>query len=110
MPTLKNWRIICISEKQFLVAHDVSGHPLIEKGPILTSEVVKGDLKEGGSAVTKSGTIYDLHESLPEKEDCEFARDLLMIRVFRAFNMQNRSLTLDDLKKLDSIIDKIICP
>lgn len=109
MPVLSKWRIILISGKRFLVAHIVSGHPSIDSGPILTSEVIEGELNEGGSAKTKTGSIYYLLEPLPEDEDCEFARELLMQRVFSAFNMQNRSLTFDDLRALDLLIDKIVC-
>lgn len=108
MATLKNWRVIYINEKGFLIAHTVEGHPSITSGPILTSEVVMGKLSQGEMIQTKSGTTYILEEPLPEEEDVEFARPLLIARVSRNFQKNSMSLKLEHLEQLNSIIDKIL--
>ena len=108
MATLNRWRVLYISEKPFLTAVDVKGHPYILSGPILTSQVIDGNLIQGGTVRTKSGTIYELENQLPENEDCEFARGLLVERVSRNFNKEGKVLKLEDLETLYKIIDKIL--
>jgi len=108
MAKLNRWRVLYISDKPFLTAVDVKGHPYIPTGPILTSQVVLGDLVQGGIVQTKTGTTYELEEPLPQDEDCEFARALLVERVSRNFNKQGKVLTLSQLEQLFQIIDKIL--
>lgn len=108
MATLNKWRALNINGKLFLTAIYVKGHPNILTGPILTSQVVLGDLVQGGTVQTISGTTYKLEEPLPQDEDCEFARGLLVERVSRNFNKQGKVLTLDELEALFKIIDKIL--
>jgi hypothetical protein len=108
MATLNRWRVLYISEKPFLTAVDVKDHPYISTGPILTSQVIDGNLVQGGTVRTKSGTIYELENPLPENADCEFARNLLVERVSRNFNKEGKELTLSQLEQLFQIIDKIL--
>ena len=108
MATINKWRVLKINGKLFLTAIYVTGHQHITSGPILTSEVVAGDLIQGGSVQTKSGTIYKLEEPLPQDEDCEFAKGLLVERVSRNFNKQGKVLPLAELETLLQIIDRIL--
>ena len=108
MAVLNNWRVIQIGENRFLAALEIFGHNYIHSGPIITSIIVDGDLCEGGVVRTKSGSIYTLKSPLPENENCEFARYLLVERASRYFNSQGKTLRLEDLEALERIIDTII--
>lgn len=108
MAILNKWRVLFINDKMFLTAVYVHGHRYITSGPILTSEVIKGELVQGGKVQTKSGSIYVLEEPLPEEEDCEFARNLLVERVSRNFEKNGWVLKLEQLEQLFQIIDRIL--
>lgn len=108
MATINKWRVLNINGKLFLTAIYVTGHQHITSGPILTSEIVTGDLVQGGSAQTKSGTMYYLEEPLPGNEDCDFVRNLLVERVSRNFEKEGKILKLDQLDELFRLIDKIL--
>lgn len=108
MAVLNNWRVIQVGENRFVAALEVFGHKYILNGPIITSIIVEGDLREGGIVRTKSGSTYLLRSPLPKDESCEFARYLLVERVSRYFNSQGKTLRLEDLETLERIIDTII--
>lgn len=108
MPTIDNWRVLYANDKPFLAAIDVRGHPYIASGPIITSEIMDGEAAEGNVVRTKSGTEYTLGVPLPEDEDCEFARGLLIQRVSQNLNAQGQTLRLDQLEKLMPVIDEIL--
>lgn len=108
MPKIDNWRVLYANDKPFLAAIDVRGHPYIASGPIITSEIWDGEAAEGKVVRTKSGTEYTLGTPLPEDEDCEFARGLLIQRVSQNLNAQGQTLRLDQLEKLMPIIDEIL--
>lgn len=108
MAVLKNWRVLCIGDNRILAALEVFGHKYIDHGPIITSNIVEGDLREGGIVRTKSGSTYLLKTPLSTNEDCEFARCLLVERVSRAFQSQGKILRFEDMEALNRIIDTII--
>jgi len=108
MATLNNWRVLYANQKPFLTAIDVCGHRYIPHGPIITSEIVAGELVQGGTIQTKSGSIYTLETPLSSDDDCEFARGLLIERVSRSLEKQGRMLKFEDLEKLNSIIDRVL--
>ena len=66
---LENWRVLYSAGTPFLAALDVSGHPFIAHGPIITSPIVSGEPKQGETVVTKSGTNYTLGAELSEDDD-----------------------------------------
>ncbi len=108
MAVLNNWRVLQIGENRFLAALEVFGHKYIHSGPIIISNIVDGDLHEGGIVRTKSGNTYLLKSPLPENENCEFARYLLVERASRYFVSQGKMLRLEDIETLDRIIDTIM--
>jgi hypothetical protein len=91
-----------------LDALDFTKDPYISNRPIITSDIVEGHVTQGGVIKTKSGSIYVLESPLPESNDCEFARGLLIERANQYFEMQGWALNFDHFKKLNSIIDRII--
>lgn len=105
---LDNWRVLYAAGKPFLAALDVSGHPLIAHGPIITSPIVSGEPKQGETVVTKSGTNYTLGTELPKNNDCEFARPYLIERVSRNFAKVGQSLKLQQLDELNALIDRVL--
>lgn len=108
MAILNNWRVLYASNKPFLAALDVSEHMHIPHGPIITSVVVEGEAVEGGTVKTASGTVYHLQKALPEDQDCEFARNLLVERVSRNLAKQGKMLKLEQLGELFTLIDRIL--
>lgn len=108
MPTIDNWRVISIGDKQILVALDVEGHPYIEHGPIITSVIVSGKFETGEIVITKSGTSYMLGTKLPPDLDCEFARPYLIVRASKNLQKCGQNLKLEQLDELNRIIDKIL--
>ena len=108
MAILNNWRLLYASNKPFLAAREVSGHMYIPHGPIITSVIVEGDAVESGTVKTASGSVYHLEKPLPEDEDCEFARNLLVERVSRNFAKQGKMLKLEQLDELFILIDRIL--
>lgn len=108
MPKIDNWRVLYANDSPFLAAIDVRGHPYVASGPIITSEIVEGEAIEGNVVRTKSGTEYTLGTPLPEDEDCEFARGLLIQRASQNLNAQGQTLRLDQLEELMPIIDEVL--
>jgi hypothetical protein len=108
MAILNKWRVLYANNKPFLAALDVSGHMHIPLGPIITSVIVEGDVVECGTVKTASGTVYHLQKPLPEDQDCEFARNLLIERVSRNFAKQGKMLKLEQLEELFTLIDRIL--
>jgi len=108
MIIINNWRVLYVGETKFFAALEVFNHRYIERGPIITSNIVEGNLCEGGVVRTKSGSTYMLGVPLPENENCEFVRYLLIERVSRAFHSQGKPLRLEDMEVLNGIIDTII--
>jgi hypothetical protein len=105
---LDNWRVLYAAGKPFLAALDVSGHPFIAHGPIITSPIVSGEPKPGETVVTKSGTNYLLGTELPKDDDCEFARPYLIVRVSRNLAKAGQSLKLEQLGELNALIDRVL--
>lgn len=108
MPTIDNWRVISIGDKQILVALDVEDHPYIEHGPIITSVIVSGKFETGEIVITKSGTRYMLGAKLQPDLDCEFARPYLIVRASKNLQKCGQNLKLEQLDELNRIIDKIL--
>ena len=108
MPKIDNWRVLYANNKPFLAAINVQGHPYISSGPIITSEIMTGEAIEGAVVQTKSGTLYTLGTPLPEDEDCEFARGLLVERVGQNLAKQGQTLQLDQLEKVMLMIDEVL--
>ena len=108
MAILNNWCVLCSGGKYFFAARDVSEHPLIPHGPIITSVIVDGKVGEGEIVKTQSGTIYKLGTPLPADDDCEFAKPLLVERVGRYFAKNDSALSLQQLEQLLALIDKVL--
>ncbi|MDO9582187.1 MAG: hypothetical protein Q7J24_03595 [Desulfomicrobium sp.] len=105
---LENWRVLYSAGTPFLAALDVSGHPFIAHGPIITSPIVCGEPKQGETVVTKSGTNYLLGTELPKDDDCEFARPYLIERVSRNLAKAGQYLKLQQLDELNALIDRVL--
>lgn len=105
---LDNWRVLYAAGKPFLAALDVSEHPFIAHGPIITSPIVSGEPKPGETVVTQSGTNYMLGTELPKDDDCEFARPYLIERVSRNLAKAGQSLKLEQLGELNALIDRVL--
>lgn len=105
---LDRWRTLFVGKKPFLAALHVYEHPRIAQGPIITSNVVEGELIEGGVVRTKSGTIYKLLTPLEKEHDCEFARGLLVERASVYFINNGKCLKIEDLNELYKRIDVIL--
>lgn len=108
MPTLKYWRVLYSDNKAMLAALEVTGHPYIECGPIVTSTVIQGQFGVGETVTTNSGTNYTLDAQLDESDDCEFARPFLIARVSKDFIKKNKMLKFEQLEQLNSLIDKML--
>lgn len=108
MAKLKYWRVLHVDNKAILAALEVTGHPYIESGPIITSPIVEGHFAVGETVISKSGTNYTLDTPLDDNDDCEFARALLISKVSANFIKKNKMLEFEQLENLNSVIDIVL--
>ena len=66
--------------------------------PIITSYLVSGDVAQGETVTTRSGSLYELGDPLPESMSADFVRSLLRRRASR----------LAELDEIEDLVDKVL--
>ena len=111
MPHLHHWRVLYAEpDKPFLAARICSHHPSIigTPSPLITSQIPHGDVREGDTIISKSGTSYHLGEPLPSEDDCEFARGLLMYRCSKNAEAEGMILSVPHFEEANEIITEML--
>jgi hypothetical protein len=63
--------------------------------PIITSYLVRGDVAQGETVTTRSGSLYELGDPLPESMSADFVRSLLRRRASRLAELVDKVLLVD---------------
>ena len=111
MPHLHHWRVLYAEpNKPFLAARVCTNFPaaIDRPCPRITSQIPHGDVQEGDTIISKSGTSYHLGEPLPSDDDCEFIRDLLMYRCCRNAEAAGMPLSVTHLEEANEIITEML--
>ncbi|WP_147820167.1 hypothetical protein [Salidesulfovibrio onnuriiensis] len=111
MPHLHHWRVLYAEpQKPFLAARVCTSFPSAVDNPCprITSQIPHGDVQEGDTIISKSGTSYHLGEPLPSDDDCEFARGLLLQRCGKNAEAEGRILSVYQLEEACKLITEIL--